>query len=63
MANTMLIGAMVQLLGLNTQVGLNFLADQFAKKGENTIEFTRDGSGNQLTYQIVNIYYMPWGSN
>ncbi len=37
MANIMLTGAVVQLLGLNPQVGLDFIRDRFAKKGEQVI--------------------------
>jgi len=34
MANIMLLGCVVQLLGLEAQVGLDFIRDRFAKKGD-----------------------------
>lgn len=37
MANTMLLGVLVELLGLEGQVGLDFIRDRFAKKGDAVI--------------------------
>lgn len=41
MANTMLLGALVQLLGLSVQVGLDFIRDRFAKKGDEVVTLNR----------------------
>ncbi len=41
MVNIMLTGAVVQLLGLNPQVGLDFIRDRFAKKSEQVIEINQ----------------------
>ena len=41
MANTMLIGSLVQLLGLDLQVGLDFIADEFARKGDQVIKLNQ----------------------
>jgi len=37
MANIMLLGCVVRLLGLDSQVGLDFIRDRFAKKGDAVI--------------------------
>ncbi len=44
MANTMLIGSLVQLLNLNPQVGLDFLSEEFTRKGDKVIQL------NQLVF-------------
>ena len=38
MANIMLLGCIVQVLGLNPQVGIEFIRDRFAKKGDQVIQ-------------------------
>lgn len=37
MANTMLLGCVIQLLGLDPQTGMDFIADRFRKKGEKIV--------------------------
>jgi 2-oxoglutarate ferredoxin oxidoreductase subunit alpha len=37
MANTLLMGAVVELLGIDGQVGLDFIRERFAKKGDQVI--------------------------
>ena len=46
MANIMLLGAMIQILGLHLQVGLDFIRDRFIKKGEEVIRL------NQRVFQL-----------
>ncbi|MBI4358155.1 MAG: 2-oxoacid:acceptor oxidoreductase subunit alpha [Candidatus Omnitrophica bacterium] len=46
MANIMLIGATIQILGLNPQVGLDFIRDRFGKKEATVIEL------NQRIFQL-----------
>lgn len=46
MANLMLTGAVIQLLSLNTQVGLDFIRDRFAKKGNEVVGL------NQRVFQL-----------
>src|SRR3989338_1734857 len=46
MANIMLTGAVIQILGLNPQVGLDFIRDRFGKKQEEVIQL------NQKIFQI-----------
>lgn len=46
MANLMLTGAVIQLLGLDPQVGLDFIRDRFIKKGEDIIGL------NQRIFQL-----------
>jgi len=41
MANVMLMGATIQLLGLDTKVGLDFIADRFKKKSKEVIEINK----------------------
>ena len=46
MANVMLMGATIQLIGLDTSVGLSFIEDRFKKKGPEIIQL------NQRIFQI-----------
>ncbi|MBI3306802.1 MAG: 2-oxoacid:acceptor oxidoreductase subunit alpha [Candidatus Omnitrophica bacterium] len=46
MANTMLLGGVVGILGLDPKIGLDFIADRFRKKGEQVIGL------NQRVFQI-----------
>ena len=41
MGNTMLLGALVHLLGLDAQHGLDFIEERFAKKGEEVVELNK----------------------
>jgi 2-oxoglutarate/2-oxoacid ferredoxin oxidoreductase subunit alpha len=41
MKNTMLVGALIQALGLDTSVSHHFLEDKFAKKGSQTVEINK----------------------
>ncbi len=41
MANVMLMGATIQLLGLETSVGIDFIADRFKKKSKEVIDINK----------------------
>jgi 2-oxoglutarate/2-oxoacid ferredoxin oxidoreductase subunit alpha len=41
MANVMLVGCVIEVLGLDPQIGLDFLKDRFGKKGEKVVDLNR----------------------
>jgi len=46
MANVMLLGCVVQLIGIDSQAGLDFISDRYGKKGEQVVKL------NQKVFQM-----------